>query len=264
MTSKINKNLLNYLKLIIEINNKSIANNWKILTGDKTNHNFIILKDRKASELLGLSLKSIKNYKSTLKSYNLITVIPKFTVNTNRYTYKNISTLIVVDSAKIAEFLKIHELNIHPDCRKNQDKFLNINKPLTKLTSNQNIKKVVNNRKKDPKRPNKNIINYIKNLLLSNNIIKVKYKSLLTLTSLFIKNKSIFRQALDKTILRRDIASYIGSTVSKLLNPIGYIIKMYNIIHNNYRQSLKILETLQNQTIDPYNTNKNLTYEGFI
>lgn len=263
MKSKINKNLLNYLKLIIEINNKSIANNWKILSGDKTNHNFIILKDRKASELLGLSLKSIKNYKSTLKSYNLITVIPKFTVNTNRYTYKNISTLIVVDSAQIAEFLKIHELNIHLDCSKNQDKFLNINKPLTKLTPNQNIKKVGNNRKKDPKRPNKNVINYIKNLLLSNNI-KVKYKSLLTLTSLFIKNKSIFRQALDKTILRRDIASYIGSTVSKLLNPIGYIIKMYNIIHNNYRQSLKIFETLQNRKIDLYSTNNNLVYEGFI
>lgn len=263
MTSKINKNLLNYLKLIIEINNKSIANNWKILSGDKTNHNFIILKDRKASELLGLSLKSIKNYKHTLKSYNLITVIPKFTVNTNRYTYKNISTLIVVDLNKIAKFLKIYELNIHPHDSKNQDKFLNVNKSLTKLTANQKSKNIGDSNKQKPKPINKNVINYIKNLLLSNNI-KVKYKSLLTLTSLFIKNKPIFRQALDKTILRRDIASYIGSTVSKLLNPIGYIIKMFNIIHNNYRQSLKIFETLQNQTIDLYNTNKNLIYEGFI
>lgn len=260
--SKINKNLYNYLKLIIEINNKSIANNWKILSKDKANHNFIILKDKKASELLGLSLKSIKNYKHTLKSYNLITVIPKFTVNTNRYTYKNISTLIVVDLNKITNFLKIHELNIHPNDSKNQDKFLNINKQLTNLTPKQRIKNMVDINKKDPKQTNKNVINYIKNLLLSNNI-KVKYKSLLTLTSLFIKNKSIFRQALDKTILRRDIASYIGSTVSKLLNPIGYIIKMFNIIHNNYRQSLKTLESLQNKRINPYNTN-NTVYDGFI
>ena len=49
----------------------SQINNWRVLSGEYKNYNFIIAKDKKIAEQLGISVQSIYNYKKTLKSLGL-------------------------------------------------------------------------------------------------------------------------------------------------------------------------------------------------
>ena len=74
----------------------SQINNWRVLSGEYKNYNFIIAKDEKVAEQLGISVQSIYNYKKTLKSLGLINTLPKFTTRTNQCKNNHFCQLTVV------------------------------------------------------------------------------------------------------------------------------------------------------------------------
>ena len=85
-----------YEYLTTKLLKASQINNWRILSGEYKNYNFIIAKDEKVAEQLGISVQSIYNYKKTLKSLGLINTLPKFTTRTNQCKNKHFCQLTVV------------------------------------------------------------------------------------------------------------------------------------------------------------------------
>jgi len=73
-----------YYEKLFKTNNSSIGNNWLIIDGKYKNQPFVMIKDETASKNLGVGLTSIYNYKKTLKSLGLITILKKCTTKTNQ------------------------------------------------------------------------------------------------------------------------------------------------------------------------------------
>lgn len=85
-----------YEYLTTKLLKASQINNWRILSGEYKNYNFIIAKDEKVAKQLGISVQSIYNYKKTLKSLGLINTLPKFTTRTNQCKNKHFCQLTVI------------------------------------------------------------------------------------------------------------------------------------------------------------------------
>lgn len=248
------KLILKYIDLLVNLYNNSSKNNWKILENNKT---FIILKDLKASQLLGISLKSVKNFKSFLKNSGAIQIINKFTVFTNIDKYRNLNTLITINISKLKS---IYTQIIQNNGGKTQGYEQSFNK-LLKNSNNANIYKWT--------RLDKNqqfLTKDIKKIFEKNNI-KFTKKDIKHLITLHTKDKKAFNQALEKTILRKECSFYVGSTVSPLINPIGYLIKMFNVFNLKYRTLLKQRETIKIKrylsSISKINENDTYFYKNF-
>ena len=139
----------------------SQINNWRVLSGKYTNHHFIIAKDKKIAEQLGISVQSIYNYKKTLKSLGLINTLPKFTTRTNQCKNNHFCQLTVVlktipkwlisetlvfkNNIKKARILKTSS-NIISQFSKNLNNTIrNIHKKVKKLLNNVKITNYTNN-----------------------------------------------------------------------------------------------------------------------
>lgn len=73
-----------YYQQLVSCHHASINKNWLIIDGKYKNQPFVMIKDETASKNLGVGLTSIYNYKKTLKSLGLITILKKCTTKTNQ------------------------------------------------------------------------------------------------------------------------------------------------------------------------------------
>lgn len=235
------KQFNNYIKLLVNLHNSSLNNNWKILTGEFSNNYFIILTDLKASQLLGVSLRTIKNYKRELKKIGVVNTVNKFTVFTSIHKFKNLNALIVVNLSKIKS---IYNKSLHHHVKIKQGLKKIVNKVLTerkqeftrRTTKNNNFLHGVCN----------NLFNLIK-FKCEKYGINTQNKDIKHLITLYLKDKKAFNKALEKTSIRIEISNYLGSTVNKLINVIGYFTKMFNVFNTSYRQLLKFKESIKKE-----------------
>lgn len=235
------KQFNNYIKLLVNLYNSSLSNNWKILTGEFSNNYFIILTDLKASELLGVSIRTIKNYKRELKKIGAVNTVNKFTVFTSVHKFKNLNSLMVVNLSKIKS---IYNKSLHHHVK--------IKQGLKKI-----VNKVLTERKQEfTRRTTKNniflhgVCNDLFNLIkfkCEKYGINTQNKDIKHLITLYLKDKKAFNKALEKTSIRIEISKYLGSTVNKLMNEIGYFTKMFNVFNTSYRQLLKFKESIKKE-----------------
>ena len=199
-----------YEYLTTKLLKASQINNWRILSGEYKNYNFIIAKDEKVAKQLGISVQSIYNYKKTLKSLGLINTLPKFTTRTNQCKNNHFCQLTVVlktipkwlisktlvfkNNIKKARILKTSS-NIISQFSKNLNNTIrNIHTKVKKLLNNVKITNYTNNISyNNLKNLNKEDVQTVANILNTYNI-KFKNNEIPHYIEMYEKSKEKFNQ----------------------------------------------------------------------